>query len=62
MEGRLARFNHFNSAFEKEMGKHPSYKMAYEATEDKFREKTGYSQYSGWNSFKNLRCRKLKKK
>jgi hypothetical protein len=62
MEGRLARFNRFNSEFEKEIGKHSTYEQAYLATEQKFNQSIGFNQYSGWDSFKNLRSRKLKKK
>jgi hypothetical protein len=62
MEGRLARFKSFNSEFENEIGKHQTYQEAYHATEQKFKEKVGFNQYSGWDSFKNLRSRNLKKK
>lgn len=62
MEGRLQRFNHFNSEFENQIGKHETYRQAYEATEAEFKEKVGYSQYSGWDSFKNVRSRQHKKR
>jgi hypothetical protein len=62
MQGRLARFNHFNSEFENEIGKHSTYQQAYEATEAKFNQRVGYNQYSSWDSFKNVRSRKLRKK
>ena len=64
MEGRIARFNHFNSEFENQLSRHTTYQKAYEATEEKFRKENGlsYNHYSGWDSFKNMRSRKLKKK
>lgn len=62
MEGRLARFNRFNSEFEDQLTKHSSYRQAYEATEDLFRERVGHSYYSGYDSFKNVRSRKLRKR
>lgn len=62
MEGRLARFNSFNSVFEDQLSKHATYRQAYEATEQTFRERVGHSYYSGYDSFKNVRSRKLRKK
>lgn len=62
MEGRLARFNHFNSEFENQLKSHSTYQEAYKATEKEFVKKVGYNQYSGWNSFKNVRSRKLRKR
>lgn len=60
MEGRLERFNRFNSEFENQLTKHSSYRQAYEATEDSFREKVGHNYYSGYDSFKTFRSRKLR--
>lgn len=62
MEGRLQRFNHFNSEFEKQIGSHNTYQKAYEATEEVFKNRVGYNQYSSWDSFKNVRSRKLRGK
>jgi hypothetical protein len=62
MEGRLARFNTFNSEFENQIKSHPTYKEAYHATEEKFKNQVGFSQYSSWDSFKNVRSRQHKKK
>jgi hypothetical protein len=62
IEGRAARFHSFNSEFETQLSKQPTYRQAYEATEQIFKQKVGYNQYSGWDSWKNLRSRKLKKK
>lgn len=62
MEGRLQRFNHFNSEFEKQIGSHSTYRAAYEATEAEFNKRVGYNQYSNWDSFKNVRSRKLRRK
>lgn len=62
MEGRLARFNRFNSEFENQLTKHSSYRQAYEATEQSHIERVGYPCYSGYDSFKTFRSRKLRKK
>jgi hypothetical protein len=61
-DSRKARFNHFNSEFETEIGRHSTYQKAYEATEEKFKQRVGYPQYSSWDSFKNVRSRIMNKK
>jgi hypothetical protein len=62
MTNRLARFNQFNSEFEDEIGKHPTYEKAYLATEERFKQKVGFNQYSGYDSFRTVRGRSLKAK
>jgi hypothetical protein len=61
-DNRLRKFNRFNSEYENELGKHPTYKKAYEATEEKFRNLIGYNKYSDYNSFRNVRSRVIKGK
>ena len=60
MASRLERFRHFNEEFEKEIGRHPTYQKAYEATEEKFNQRVGFNQYSGYDSFRMVRGRKLR--
>lgn len=62
IEGRTARFNSFNSEFENQLKSQPTYREAYHATEEKFKEKNGFTNYTGWDSFKNVRSRKLRGK
>jgi hypothetical protein len=57
-----SKFEIFNSEFEAQLSKQPTYRQAYEATEEIFKEKAGFSQYSSWDSWKNVRSRKLRRR
>lgn len=59
---RHARFNSFNSEFEKRIGQHPNYKKAYEATSEHFRSLIGIDPYSDYDSFRITRSRIIKSK
>lgn len=60
IETRRSFFDTFNSEFESQLSRQPNYRKAYEATEQKFEEQIGVKHYSGWESFKNVRSRKMK--
>jgi len=60
IETRRSFFDTFNSEFENQLSLQPTYRKAYEVTEEKFEEQFGVKHYSGWDSFKNVRSRKMK--
>lgn len=57
-----SKFDTFNAVFENELSKQPTYRQAYEATEKIFEDKIGFPQYSSWDSWKNVRSRKLRRR
>lgn len=62
IESRESRFDRFNSEFENELPKQPTYRQAYEATEQKFIDLVGHQYYKDYNSFKSWRSQKRKRK
>lgn len=54
------KFDSFNTEFENQLSKQPTYRKAYEATEEIFKGRVGFNQYSSWDSWKNVRSRKLR--
>lgn len=58
MENR--RVSVFYDEFETQLKSHNTYREAYEATEEKFKEAFGFQNYSGYDSFKSARNRKLR--
>jgi hypothetical protein len=60
MEKRISAFELFNQTFESNLPSSSSYAQAYERTEHTFKNMIGFTPYSGYDSFRTFRQRKLK--
>ena len=60
-ENRFMPAGKFDDVFEENVKKYPTYRQAYEATEEEYEEVNGQRRYSSWNSFETVRCRKRRK-
>ncbi len=54
-------FDKFNQEFENQLSKHQKMADAFEAANESFSKRTGFSAYSDFNSFKSSRSQKRKK-
>jgi len=59
LEGWLMTFDTFNKTFESNLTNSQTYTEAYELTEKSHYEITGRRRYSCYNSFRNIRQKKL---
>ena len=60
MKGWQMTFTEFNKRFESNMTQAPTFKEAYEITEEEHRTLTGNSRYSDYDSFRHIRNRSIK--
>lgn len=52
----------FNARFDEVVSQHPSYEKAWEAVEQEVVEKYNHRKYKNYTSFKQSRCRWLRKR
>lgn len=62
MEDRLTVFDIFNRAFEANLNSSHTHQEAFEKADTTIRATFGFSQYTSFESFKNVRYRKLRMK
>ena len=54
----ISKFDKVNEYFEDELGKHDTFKDAFDTANKRFQEETGLEGYSSYKSFSVVRSRK----